>query len=121
MMCTTAISSSNRASILFTSFATVRYPHSLPTRRSSDLTASGATVSWTTDRGTTSQVSYGTTSSYGSTTTLDNTLVTRSAQTTTGLASLIHHQCPLTPADDRGANSGSSPAATFSTSACALP
>src|SRR5207253_1956453 len=51
-----------------------------PTRRSSDLVASvggtSATIQWTTNEASDSQVEYGLTASYGSTTTLDPTLGT---------------------------------------------
>jgi regulation of enolase protein 1 (concanavalin A-like superfamily) len=81
-------------------------------------TASGATVTWTTDRATTSQVAYGLTASYGSSTTLDNTLVTSHSQAITGLtcATLYHYK--VTSADVGGGNSASSPDATFTTNAC---
>ena len=43
----------------------------------SGITSSGVTITWTTDEAATSQVEYGLTTSYGSTTTLDTNLVTR--------------------------------------------
>jgi len=52
----------------------------------SALTVSSATIGWTTDRASDSQVEYGLTTAYGSTTALDPALVTTHAQQLTGLA-----------------------------------
>ncbi len=49
-------------------------------------TSSGATITWTTDQASNSQVAYGTTSSYGSLSALNSTLVTSHSVTLTGLA-----------------------------------
>jgi hypothetical protein len=58
---------------------------------SSGVTSTSATITWTTDIPSSSQVLYGT-SSYSQTTTLDGTQVTSHAQTITGLApSTTHH------------------------------
>ena len=51
----------------------------------SDRTETGATISWTTDHATTSQVDFGLTTAYGTTTTLDPALVTTHALALTGL------------------------------------
>ena len=51
----------------------------------SNITSSGATISWTTDTQSTSQVEYGTTASYSHTTTLDSTPVTAHSQTISNL------------------------------------
>ncbi len=51
----------------------------------SSITTTSAVVSWTTDVTSTSQVEYGTTTSYGSLTTLNATLVTSHSQTLSGL------------------------------------
>lgn len=54
--------------------------------------AGGATVAWTTDEASDSQVEYGTTASYGSSTTLASALVTSHSVTVTGLAaSTLYH------------------------------
>jgi chitodextrinase len=56
------------------------------------ITTSGATISWTTDVGATSQVEYGTTTSYGTLTTLNSSLVTSHSTVLTGLAaSTLYH------------------------------
>ena len=53
---------------------------------------SSATIRWTTNQASTSQVAYGTTSSYGSTTTLSTTLVTSHTVNLAGLeAATIYH------------------------------
>jgi len=53
----------------------------------SNITNSGATITWTTDEASTSQIEYGTTTSYGSSTTIDNTMVTSHSVTVSGLLS----------------------------------
>lgn len=58
----------------------------------SGITVSAATVTWTTNEAATSQVDYGTTSSYGQTTPLNATLVTSHSVTLSGLsASTLYH------------------------------
>jgi len=52
---------------------------------SSNITGNSARIAWTTNEVATSQVDYGTTTSYGNTTTLDPTLVTAHSVTLTGL------------------------------------
>jgi hypothetical protein len=47
--------------------------------------SSSATIVWTTDQASTSQVAYGTTNSYGSTTTMNNSLVTSHSVNLSGL------------------------------------
>ncbi len=58
------------------------------------ITGSGATISWTTNEAATSKVEYGTTTAYGSSTTLDNTLRTNHSQTLSGLSAstTIHYR-----------------------------
>ena len=58
------------------------------------VTSSGATITWTTDVTSTSQVNYGTTVSYGSSTPINNSPVTNHAVSLTGLAAntLYHFQ-----------------------------
>ncbi len=51
----------------------------------SNVTNSGAVITWQTDQGATSQVDYGTSTSYGNSTALDTNLVTSHSQTLTGL------------------------------------
>src|SRR5574341_203682 len=59
------------------------------------VTSSGATITWTTNEGSTTQVQYGpTTTAYGATTSLNSTLVTAHSQALTGLtaATLYHYR-----------------------------
>src|SRR5207237_589117 len=53
---------------------------------SSNLTASGATVAWTTNEAADTQVEYGTSTSYGSSSSLNTSLVTSHSVNLTGLA-----------------------------------
>jgi len=58
----------------------------------SGITTSGATIAWTTDVTSTSQVEYGTTTSYGTLTTLNSSLVTSHSVALTGLsAGTLYH------------------------------
>jgi len=58
----------------------------------SSITTSGATINWTTDVASTSQVEYGTTTSYGSSTTVNSNLVTSHSVALTGLsANTLYH------------------------------
>jgi hypothetical protein len=54
---------------------------------SSSVTSAAATIAWTTDEASDSQVEYGTTTAYGSTTTLNTSMVTSHSVNITGLAS----------------------------------
>ena len=60
----------------------------------SSVTSSSATVSWTTDEPADSQVEYGTTTTYGSLSTLNSSLVTSHSEILSGLASdtLYHYR-----------------------------
>ncbi len=60
----------------------------------SGITTTGASISWTTDVAATSQVEYGTTTAYGTLTTLNSTLATSHSQALTGLTlgTLYHYR-----------------------------
>lgn len=58
-----------------------------------DITANSATITWTTSATATSQVQYGLTSSYGSLSTLDSTLVTSHSVALSGLAEGTTYHC----------------------------
>jgi len=73
-----------------------------------------ATITWTTDKPSSSQVSYGTTTAYGSTTTLDPALVTAHSQTISGLTPGQIYHFKVTSTDGSG-NAASSPDSTFTT------
>jgi hypothetical protein len=69
---------------------------------SGSLTTTGATVSWTTDESADSQVEYGLTTSYGSTTTLDTTLATSHSVGLTGLTAGTTYHYRVLSADATG-------------------
>jgi type VI protein secretion system component Hcp len=81
---------------------------------SSSITTSGATITWTTNEPADSQVEYGTTTAYGSSTTLNSSLVTSHSQALTGLAAgtLYHYRVK---SKDAANNLATSPDYTFTT------
>ncbi|HTN42830.1 MAG TPA: fibronectin type III domain-containing protein, partial [Nitrospiria bacterium] len=82
---------------------------------SSNITTSGATIAWTTDELSDTQVQYGTTTAYGSSTTLNSTKVTSHSQALTGLqASTLYHYRVLSR--DAAGNLATSGDGTFTTS-----
>jgi phosphodiesterase/alkaline phosphatase D-like protein len=74
----------------------------------SNITTSTATITWTTDVGATSQVEYGLTTSYGSTTTLDDDLVYGHSVSLTGLTAgtTYHYRVKSKDASENEAVSG---------------
>jgi phosphodiesterase/alkaline phosphatase D-like protein len=81
------------------------------------VTAGNATIQWTTDVPANSQVEYGTTAGYGSSTTLDAALVTSHSQTLSGLSpNTAYHYRVRSSASSSGAVSGDF---TFTTSGAA--
>ena len=82
--------------------------------QSGGLTASSATVTWTTDVPSTSQVEYGTSPAHGSSTTRDATLVTNHSQTVTGLTSGTLYNFDVVSANASG-QSTTSPNFSFGT------
>jgi hypothetical protein len=83
---------------------------------SGSLTQTGATVTWTTNEASDSQVEYGTTTSYGSSTTLNTTKVTAHSVSVTGLTSSTTYHYRVKSKDAAG-NLATSPDATFTTQA----
>jgi len=85
---------------------------------SAGITTSGASVTWTTDQAATTEVKYGLTNSYGSTTTLNPSLATSHTATISGLTSgtTYHYQVVSTNAAGQTTTSGGY---TFTTSAVA--
>src|SRR5207237_500498 len=77
-------------------------------------TSTGATVTWTTDRPSDSQVEYGTSSAYGSSTSLDPTLVTSHSQSLPGLSAGTTYHYRVKSRDGSGSLgvSGDGPFAT---------
>jgi hypothetical protein len=83
---------------------------------SSSITATRATITWNTDKGSTSQVDYGTTTAYGTSTTLDPSLVTAHSVTVTGLTAGTTYHFRVDSKNSSGFGSSSSDA-TFATTA----
>ncbi|MBI4898913.1 MAG: fibronectin type III domain-containing protein [Actinobacteria bacterium] len=83
---------------------------------SRDVNQNGATVSWTTNEPATSQVDYGTSVSYGSSTALNTSLDTAHTQVIAGLAANTTYHYRVRSSDAAG-NSASSGDRTFATPA----
>ncbi|MBV8731937.1 MAG: fibronectin type III domain-containing protein, partial [Acidobacteriia bacterium] len=85
-----AVLSQNSSGTLATSanftFQTLPGPPVISGVAVSGITASSATISWSTDQASSSQVEYGATASYGSTSTFNSTLSTTHSVTLTGLS-----------------------------------
>ncbi|MBA2480238.1 MAG: fibronectin type III domain-containing protein [Planctomycetes bacterium] len=79
------------------------------------ITATGATITWTTNEASDTQVQYGTTTAYGSSTTLNTTKVTAHAQALTGLTASTLYHYRVKSADAAG-NLATSGDFTFTTS-----
>src|SRR3954470_3118028 len=84
--------------------------------RASSVSTSGATIAWSTDEASTSQISYGPTASYGTSTALDGARVTAHSQALSGLSAGTVYHYRVTSRDAAG-NLATSPDATFTTSA----
>lgn len=69
---------------------------------SSNITGTGAVITWATDEAATSQVDYGTTTGYGTSTALDTTLVTSHSQTLGGLVPLTTYHYQVRSQDGAG-------------------
>ncbi len=106
-------------------YATIQYvqdqaPPIISAVVAGSITASGATITWTTDEVADTQVEYGTTTSYGSSTTLDTTLVTSHSAALSGLsASTLYHY--RVKSRDAAGNLATSADYTFTTAAVLPP
>lgn len=80
----------------------------------SSATFTTVTITWTTDEPATSQIQYGLTSDYGTTSTLDDTLETSHSVDITGLSSNTIYHLKVTSVDEAG-NTVTSDATTFPT------
>jgi Domain of unknown function (DUF4082)/Bacterial Ig domain/Purple acid Phosphatase, N-terminal domain len=69
---------------------------------SSNLTTNGATITWTTDKASNSQVDYGTTTAYGSSSPLNTSLVTSHSVTLNGLIENTLYHYRVKSADSSG-------------------
>jgi hypothetical protein len=79
------------------------------------VTSTSATITWNTDEGATSQVEYGTTTAYGSTSALNSTLVTSHSRSLSGLTSSTTYHYRVRSMDAAG-NQTVSADKTFTTS-----
>ena len=82
----------------------------------SNITSTSAAITWTTDEASTSQVEYGTTTSYGSSTTIDSTMVTSHSVTINGLSAWTTYHFRVKSQDAAG-NLATSGDYTFTTAA----
>jgi len=98
-----------------TSAAPDTTPPTISNVASSGITSSGATITWTTDEASDSQVDYGTTTSYGSSTILNATMETSHSEALVGLtaSTTYHYRVKSKDADGNLATSGDY---TFTTS-----
>lgn len=69
---------------------------------SGSITSSGATITWNTNEASTSQVEYGTTASYGSSTTLNSSLVTSHSVNITSLSAGTTYHYRVRSIDEAG-------------------
>ncbi len=88
--------------------------------QATSVTANTATITWTTDAASSSQVQYGLTTAYGTSTPLDSTNVTSHSVTLTGLTpgTLYHYR--VISANPSWPTATTSADFTFTTSSCAL-
>jgi peroxiredoxin len=85
----------------------------------SNVTEVAGTISWTTDKPGTTQVAYGTTNAYGSTTTLNQVLTTSHSATLNGLAPNTTYHFQVKSQDSSG-NAITSPDQVFTTAGTAI-
>jgi hypothetical protein len=85
----------------------------------SNITQSAATITWQTDQPSSTQIKYGPTSAYGSTTALDTTAVQTHSQTITGLSPGITYHYSVQSGNSQGTTGSAD--ATFTTAANTPP
>jgi hypothetical protein len=83
----------------------------------SSITTTSATITWTTDQAASSQVNYGTTTSYGSSSPLNSSLITSHSVTLTGLTPGTTYNYDVISTNSSGTSSGMSTNYTFQTTA----
>ncbi len=86
-----------------------------------NITATSATISWTTDQAASSQVNYGTTTSYGFSSPLNSSLGTSHSVTLTGLTPGTTYDYDVISANSTGASSASPNGSFTTTSTNATP
>jgi hypothetical protein len=100
----------------FTFTTATNVPPIISQVQASGITSSGATITWTTDKAADTQIDYGLTAAYGSSTTLNTSLVTSHVQALNGLsASTLYHY--RVKSRDGSGNLATSGDFTFTTSA----
>jgi phosphodiesterase/alkaline phosphatase D-like protein len=108
----------NLATSADNTFSTLAAPDITPPVISSiaegSVTSTSVSISWKTDEGATSQVEYGTTMSYGSTSALNSTLVTSHSRSLSGLTSSTTYHYRVISSDAAG-NLATSADNTFTT------
>ena len=82
-----------------------------------NITTTGATITWTTDQAASTQVNYGTTTAYGSSSLLNSSLVTSHSVTLTGLTPGTTYDYDVVSSNSSGTSSGMSTNYTFTTTA----
>ncbi len=102
--------------VFTTSAAPDTTPPTLSSIASGSVTSAGATITWTTNEASTTQVEYGTTTSYGASTTLNSSLVTAHGATLSGLQASTTYNYRVRSADAAG-NVAVSGNQTFTTAA----
>ncbi len=102
--------------VFATTIATDTTPPVISSVQAGSITTTTATITWTTDEASDSQVDYGTTASYGSSTPLNSSSVTSHSQQITGLTAgtLYHYRVR---SRDAAGNTANSSDLTFSTTA----
>src|SRR5205814_1444534 len=103
-------------SAIFTTQAADTTPPFISAVQSGSVTSSGATITWTTNEAADSQVDYGATTSYGSSTALDTSLVASHSQAVGGLAASTTYHYRVKSKDAAG-NPAASGDFTFTTAA----
>src|SRR5262249_6157532 len=95
-------------------FTTATVPPVISGVSAGSITQIGAAIAWSTDQASTSQVDYGTTATYGTSTTLNSAMVTSHSQPLTNLlaGTVYHYRVRSTNASGNVAVSGDS---TFTT------
>jgi hypothetical protein len=81
---------------------TVSNPPVITSVTAGAITSSGATITWTTNQASDSQVAYGTSSTYGSTSALNSTLVTSHSVILSGLAASTTYHYQVLSRDAQG-------------------
>jgi hypothetical protein len=109
----TAVSADNTFT---TASAADTTPPTLSSIASGSVTSSGATITWTTNEASTTQVEYGTTTAYGASSTLNSALLTAHSATLSGLQGATTYNYRVRSADAAG-NVAVSGNQTFTTAA----